>query len=85
MKTTGKKFQINYRGQIVLIEIFTNAHKNVYKVDLSSPIFVTETLDGNNNPFWTSVPEGRLNEAKEIGAFIEKEEAKPKTQTQTLF
>lgn len=82
MKTTGKTFQIDYLGQKILVEVFT---KGIYKVNLPSLLFITKTVDFDANPFWTSIPQGRLQEAGQIGAIIETQEETSNKKPQTLF
>ena len=71
---------INYRNQTYEVVEYKSQNAIIYHVLMTNPIFITETLDASNNPFWTSIPEGRLELAEEIGALIGKHQKKPEQQ-----
>lgn len=86
MKPTGETFNIRFKGDTISIETYKSKGIEVYLVKLSDsgPLFITKSVSANTNyEFWTSVPEGQLTLANEIGKIIDERNNLP-TQT-TLF
>jgi hypothetical protein len=86
MKATGETFNISLRGETILIEVYKPKTKGgklfLAKCTNESPLFVTLTSN-DGEEFWTSIPEGRLELAKEIGKLIERHYHS--SQQQSLF
>lgn len=64
---------IAYKGTNLAVSKFKVAGAEVYRVvfpDNRPPLIVTIAEKRNGKPFWTSIPEGRQEEAEEIGPLI---------------
>jgi hypothetical protein len=72
MIDSKQSFQIEFISQIFHVDVFTEKGKPVYFVHLiGEPLFLTQTKNDKGQTFWTSIPEGRMALAAEIGAIIE--------------
>lgn len=84
MRATGEILKIEYQNQMVSIDVYVSQGNTIYKVNLPGDIFfITKTKTFDLDPFWTSVPEGRLSEASQIGKQID--ERKPLPEQKSLF
>jgi hypothetical protein len=82
MKATGEKLVVKYLGKDVSIEIYVASREKVYKVNLPVILFITKSINRDTNEeFWTSVPEGRLQEAGLIGKLIDERRIIPKQES----
>lgn len=71
---TADKFEITYGSTTISIERFTIGKTIAYKAIFSSkrqPIVVTKATNFELGKFWTSIPEGRQQEAEGLGELIE--------------
>lgn len=65
-------FEINYDGKAVGVSEHYIAEQRVFHVDLplrGKPLILTVT-EGPKGRFWTSVPQGRQEEAEKVGPLI---------------
>ena len=67
------RFNIQYKGQQVDVQILDIGNQRIYKVNFPSgtPLLMTRAKNAEGIYFWTSVPEGKQNLAEEIGPLIE--------------
>ena len=66
-------FEVTYKNIKVKIQRHLVSNQIIYRIlfsDKRNPLVITESLTNNNKHWWTSVPEGRQNEANEIGPLI---------------
>ena len=66
-------FEVNYKDGKINIQRHLIANQTVYRIlfsDKRTPLIITEALTNKDKHWWTSVPEGRQNEANEIGPLI---------------
>ncbi len=81
MKPTGELFTIRFNDKQIAIETYNAKGFAVYCVKLTDQeqIFITKTVSlSNMEDFWTSVPEGNLELAKQIGDLIDQRNNLPK-------
>lgn len=74
MKQSGQPFSIEHRNQNATVTPYTSKGHLVYHVQLKNgeSIFLTKTINKDTQEeFWSSVPEGKLELAKEIGKLID--------------
>ncbi len=74
MDSFPSELHVEYHGTRVLVRQITIAGSIVYHMlfaDNRKPLVATIANKRNGSPFWTSVPEGRQQEAEELGALIE--------------
>lgn len=72
-------FEIKFEEHVLKVETIRSGKSTVYKItNQRKPgvFYVTRARDAAGHHFWTSVPEGRLEQAARIGALIE-EKIKP--------
>lgn len=83
MTPSGKTFEIDWEKNRIKIEEYRVRESIVYKANLiNQPVlFLTKTKDSDKIPFWTSIPEGRLELADQIGSLIDAITNKSKNQT----
>ena len=72
---SGKTFTISYQNSPVTVEVYTIDKREVMKVLLPSPFFITKAKDKDNYSFWTSLPQGKQQLATEIGELIDSKSA----------
>lgn len=74
MKPTGELFTIRYNNKQVAIETYTTNSIDVYCIKLSDneQIFISKIENSSNKEdFWSTIPEGNSDVAKQIGEIIE--------------
>ena len=67
-------FEIKYLNTTLYIKPVEMPGRYAFHVSFSSsrkPILVVRATDFNGDNFWTSMPEGRQNEAEGVGSLIE--------------
>lgn len=72
-------FEISYQEHTLNVESIRTGKSVVYKItNARKPgvFYVTRARDAEGHYFWTSIPEGRLEQAAAIGQLIE-EKIKP--------
>jgi len=72
-------FEIKYEEHTLKVDTIRSGKSVVYKItNAQKPgvFYVTRARDAEGHYFWTSVPEGRLEQAARIGQLIE-EKIKP--------
>ena len=65
-------FEVNYEGKAVRVSEHYISERRVFHVDLpmrGKPLILT-VAEGPQGRFWTSVPQGRQEEAEKIGPLI---------------
>jgi hypothetical protein len=73
MNPDHSHFEVSLRGAVLKVEKHNISGQVVYRVvfpDKRPDLFVHRALDANASRFWTSIPEGRQPEAREIGPLI---------------
>lgn len=66
-------FELPYKDGTLKIQEHTVADTPVFRIvfpDRTQPLVVTRAMRSNYTDFWTSIPEGRQQEAEEIGVLI---------------
>jgi hypothetical protein len=73
MQPTGEKFHISFRGKPAEVEVLKHDRVLVYRASLpdAQPLFLSKAKDASGSDFWTSIPEGRLLTATEVGMAID--------------
>lgn len=69
-------FEIKYEEHTLKVEPIRAGKSVVYKITNERKpgvFFVTLARDAEGNSFWTSLPEGRLEQAARIGLLIEQQ------------
>jgi hypothetical protein len=67
-------FELDFKDGKIRVQLHFVSHQTIYRIvfsDKRSPLVVTRALTDNAAPWWTSIPEGRLREAEEVGPLIE--------------
>ncbi len=89
MNQKGDNFKVQYYGVDVSITTYREKGHLVYQVSIPNKdiLFITKSVNlDNGNEFWTSVPEGKLALAGEIGKLIDQRPTKQQQLDQnTLF
>jgi hypothetical protein len=69
------KFHITYEGNLISVELISK-NGNIYSIEQNNkPVFfITCAKTRNNEPFWTSIPQGNEKLAQELGKLIEEHE-----------
>ena len=73
MEKSEANLQLNYAGGLIEIEMHYIDYRYIFRVVFTNgkpPLILTRAEQPNDVFFWTSVPEGRLKEAQEIGKLI---------------
>jgi hypothetical protein len=71
---TADKFEITYGSTTIAVERFSIGKTIAYKAVFSSkrqPLIITKANNFELSKFWTSIPEGRQQEAEGLGELIE--------------
>lgn len=74
MQTLPDAFDIRYKNTFLYIKKVSVDKQTLYAVHFSSPrkpIVLTQAVNANGETFWTSVPQGRQDEAIGIGKLID--------------
>ena len=67
-------FTLTVKGESIQVSQHTVGKNQVFRVvfpDKRAPLIVSKAKGANIGAFWTSIPEGRQQEAEDIGEFIE--------------
>ena len=73
MREVEPPFEIEYKGNVSKVteaEIKTRRVFHIQFMDGKKPLTLTVALGKNDEKFWTSIPEGRQEEAEEVGKLI---------------
>lgn len=73
MREIQAPFELKLDGVEIRISEHELAGKRVFHVDFGKgkkPLIITVGLSNRNEKFWTSIPEGRQQEAQQIGKMI---------------
>ncbi|MDE3214121.1 MAG: hypothetical protein KGM98_12875 [Bacteroidota bacterium] len=74
MESDTDFFRIKYLSGTLQVERLHFGGNRVFKVLYPGnpvPLLITQAMKSGRTAFWTSIPEGRQQEAEEIGALIE--------------
>ena len=73
MEKNENNFTLNFHDGTIDVHRHAIGNQVIFRVTFSNkraPLVVTRALHANAYRFWTSIPEGRQNEAEEVGALI---------------
>lgn len=73
MQKAAEAFEFKYHEQRVQVQPKLIGRDWVYALyfeDGRSPLIITQAKADHGGKFWTSLPEGRLAEAEELGAYV---------------
>jgi hypothetical protein len=70
MREIETPFEILYKGNKVRVTEHSIDEKRVFRVYLNKPLSITVAETRAEQKFWTSVPQGRQQEAEETGKLI---------------
>ena len=68
------QFTLDFRGSLLKIEGHQVGKSKVFRVvfpDKRAPLIVSKAKGKDIGAFWTSIPEGRQQEAEDVGELIE--------------
>jgi hypothetical protein len=75
MDQSQNSFELNFKDGKIRVQRHTiGGHQTVYRVafsDARPPLVLTRAAGKEIGMHWTSIPEGRFNEAEEVGPLIE--------------
>lgn len=67
-------FELEFGGGKIRVQQHSVANQVVYRIVFSNgrpPLVLTRAAGSNIGMHWTSIPEGRFNEAQQVGPVIE--------------
>lgn len=65
-------FEISYMNQKIPVVKHQVDGADIFLLTINgSQLIITKAYDAKHKPFWTSIPEGNLKEAKSIGKLID--------------
>lgn len=73
MREIEPPFEIEYQGKPVKVAEHEIKDKRVFHIDFNDwkkPLVIAVGLNRFEEKFWTSIPEGRQQEAEEVGKLI---------------
>ncbi|NNU33688.1 hypothetical protein HK413_05170 [Mucilaginibacter sp. S1162] len=73
MRDIEPPFEIRYKGSLSKVTEAAIKNRRVFHIkfnDGNAPLTITVTQDKKEVKFWTSIPEGRQEEAEEVGKLI---------------
>jgi hypothetical protein len=67
------QFEVIYKEQSLPVEKLTIGANTLFRIGGigKTPLILTRAMGEDGKKFWTSIPEGRQNEALQIGPLIE--------------
>lgn len=76
MTKTDQSFTVIFCGKPLDIDVYRQGRAVLYLALFKDrgKLFITKAKDFEGGTFWTSIPEGQLDLAEEIGALIEAQE-----------
>ena len=66
-------FDMEYRGEMLQVQKHSLGGQTIFRIafpDRRRPLIITRASDPNGSRWWTSIPEGRQQEAEEFGALV---------------
>ena len=75
MESSENIFELNFKDAMIRVQRHLVSNQIILRIifsDKLNPLAITRTLTENAAHWWTSIPEGRQREAKEIGPLIER-------------
>ena len=69
-----ENFELQYRNEKIMVEEISIGKSTLFKISFpgNQPLLIiSRAKDAEGNGFWTSIPEGRLKQAEEIGKLVE--------------
>lgn len=73
MENSENKFQLDFRDGKIQVQRHSVGGQVVFRVAFSdgrAPLILTRANHANAHKFWTSIPEGRQDEADQVGPLI---------------
>jgi len=73
MAAPETNFELNFKDGTIRVQRHSIGAQVIFRVTFSNkttPLVVARALHANAYRFWTSIPEGRQQEAEEVGALI---------------
>lgn len=73
MREIEPPFGLSYKGNQIKVTEHEIKDKRVFHIDFSGwrkPLVIAVGLSRKDEKFWTSIPEGRQDEAEELGKLI---------------
>lgn len=74
MERNQNSFELDYKGGKIHVQRHQVERQTIYRVifpDKRRPLVLTRATGTDVGKHWTSIPEGRLSEAQEIGPLIQ--------------
>jgi len=74
MQTDAEHFELSFKQQKIQVQKHAFGGQTIFRITFSNsaaPLVITKARHSDSHHFWTSIPEGRLKEAGEIGLLIE--------------
>ena len=75
MESSEDIFELNFKDGMIRVQRHLVSNQIIYRIvfsDKRNSLIITRALTENAAHWWTSIPEGRQREAKEIGPLIER-------------
>lgn len=73
MRDIEPPFEVFFEGNTVRVSEHELKGKRIFHIDFGGrkkPLVLTVAMNRKDEKFWTSIPEGRQNEAEQIGKLI---------------
>jgi hypothetical protein len=73
MEKSQNDFTLDFKDGTIRVQRHSIGAQVIFRVTFSNkrtPLVLTRALHSNAYRFWTSIPEGRQQEAEEVGALI---------------
>ena len=73
MEKNQDNFELDFREGKIQVRRHSIGAQVIFRVSFSDrtpPLVLTRSAHSNGYKFWTSIPEGRQNEAEEVGQLI---------------
>ena len=73
MENNQDVFELEYKDAKINVQRHLIAKQTIYRVlfsDKRNPLIITTAVTNKEDAWWTSLPEGRQQEAEELGAII---------------
>jgi hypothetical protein len=74
MNQNENSFELHFKGGNIQVQRHQIERQTIYRIAFSDkrpPLVLTRATGTDTGKHWTSIPEGRLNEAEEIGPLIQ--------------
>lgn len=74
MQPDAGQFELSFKQQKIQVQRHAIGGQTIFRIifpNSTAPLVITKAKHSDTHFFWTSIPEGRLKEAGEIGLLIE--------------